>query len=475
MFFTGEGTFSSDLVATLVALTLLALPFALGLGAGTLVAKSPLSRRLRLASLIALALALAALSLAIASRSDRLSLWEPLFATLLALVGAALCAFAPAGRRLRTVARLTAGLLLGALVAELGLRAAGGPTEHLPPPHQARLFAEVTNRDPPCNVIFPASTRLGPSEARGLPVVLHLGDSMVAGAGVTHEERFVSQLAARQPDAHHVNLAAVSAGPDVYLLAMRRWIPALRPARVVVYLFVGNDLFDLDVRYLCCASGGLLLDASDAPRARCETPSWKIPLKMLLATSPPPFSLRVLASSSRVAALALSLSLRAQNALSLRGFANLSGTLSPSAMRPRWPLFAARLRAMQREAQRAGVPLTFVVLPHRQTVEHSLGITPSGGNPLWSDLTAARAGHERFVSLARETGAGVLDAWSLVRDDLQREGPGGVFAEAYPGDVHFSAAEHARIAAWLDASLTRYGGTTTQRAPPTQLSPGAQH
>lgn len=448
MFHTGEGTFSSDALATLVALVMLALPVALGLQLGALVRRHLARRMHRWALLVVCACAPLALAAPLVARSNTSLFWDVLFA--------ALC-FLPAALLGRDGSRSRVGLqlVLGVMLAEVALRALTPPVSVASPaPHRARLSMEITNRDPPCRVLYPdAEVLRSESEVHDArPVVMHLGDSMVEGAGVAREEAFPAALGSLQPAVRHVNLGVGGAGPEAYLFAFERWASALRPRLAVVYVFLGNDLFDLEREYLCCAGGPLYRDAAVPPTPRCPAARWAVPLKTHLATSPAPFALRALAANSAVAWHLQRLVQSVPDALYRRGFHLVEGAHESASLTPRWNLLARRLQALARSSATRHIPVLVVALPSRHTLERSLGREPHGFD-YWGDRESGESAQHRVVSEAHAAGLDALDAWEPVRTGVALHGLDAFFANRYPGDVHFSPLGHRAVAAWLAPAL----------------------
>ena len=460
MFSTGVGTFASDVGAITFALALLLLPALLGLLlAAGLRALFP-DRRRQLRTAAPLAVGPVALALAALPHLNAVSFWDLLGAALGVSVGVALGMAQPPGRVVVGGGQTAGRLLVGLLVAEAIVRVALPPPGATPPPHDARLFVAVTGRDPPCNVLFPPTEAPSDRTETGAPerpTVLHIGDSMVAGIGVPAAENFVADLGAAQPGVRHLNLGAVGAGPDVYLLALARWIPRARPRLAVVYLFAGNDMFDLNARYLCCPTGGLLRDEGGQLAPRCPTPRWNIPLKLHLVSSPTPYVLRVLAGVSRVAGHLLDVAIWLQRDAFRRGFGIVASPGDRASLRPRWDLLAPRLRGLAATAAEHRTRLLVVVLPSRTTLERTLGLD-AVANDYWGDRARGEAGHRQMVATARAAGLDVIDAWDFVRAAMQGDGVDALFARGYPGDVHFSALGHRRLAAWLLPALQARGG-----------------
>jgi lysophospholipase L1-like esterase len=460
MFSTGDGTFSSDLAAIAFALALLLAPVVLGLLiAAALRALLP-SRRAQLLWTPPLVLSPVALSLVAIPHINALSFWDVLIAGLGVAAGLTLGMLQPAGGRASSGLRAGGRVLVGLLIAEVIVRVALPSAGSVPPPRSARLMVPVTNRDPPCNVMVPTEAELrerSSSGAPGRPTVLHIGDSLVAGIGVPASENFVADLNTAQPSVRHLNLGSVGAGPDVYLLALSRWARAAHPRLAVVYLFAGNDLFDLNAHYLCCPQG-LLRDEGARLTPRCPTARWNIPLRAHLANSPPPFVLRALAGVSRIAGHLLTFVARVQQDVFRRGFGMVPSPNDPASQVPRWGLFERTIRAIGATAAEQHTPLLVVVLPSRTTLERTLGL-PALANDYWVDRARGEAGHRRIVATAREAGLDVLDAWDFVREAMRRDGVEALFAREYPGDVHFSPLGHRRLTDWLLPALRARGVT----------------
>lgn len=342
-----------------------------------------------------------------------------------------------------------------------------------PPAREARLVVSFSNRDPPCEAIFPDATGFIEARTDGLgdraAKVVHVGDSMVWGNGVERDEAFPALLGKLQPGVAHVNSGSPAAGPDADLLIAERWVEHARVALVVVYFFMGNDVHDVDRAYTCCGMGPLLDWEGAEPHPRCDRLEWTFPVGVLLSASPPPYPLRVAAGVSSFAAHATaSFDTINRWILSKQLFNVNFGTWEQLPMEERFGKIERILRALRDDLKRDGVPLLLVVLPFRQTLERAHGIEPSG-NDVWVTFEDARAGHQRVVDIARGLGVDVLDAWPLLDEAIAREGVAKWFAEDYPGDVHFSAAGHRLLAEWLLPQLERRGiGSERRDGPPSQ-------
>ena len=371
--------------------------------------------------------------------------------------GAVLVMALPEGRVRRGVTGVLGGTLVGIALVEIVARVVLPAPQAVPSPRQARWSVPMTNRDAPCNLMYASAHEVEQQLSEGRPdrpAVLHIGDSLVAGVGVRREETFVADLGVAQPGVRHVNLGAAGAGPEAYLVTLNRWTAA-RPGRLaVVYVFTGNDLEDLGAPSLCCEGGPLLRSVAGRLEPRCPSPRWSIPPMMHAVTSPPPFALRALAGSLRVADALMRLTVWAQQSFGRRGLGSLARGRPPT-QGGEWEQLTPVLRALHATAAARRTPLLVVVLPSRATLERSLGRTPEGKD-YWGDLPRGREAQQRVVDLSRAAGIDTLDAWDPVRAAFEREGPP-LFAREYPGDVHFSALGHRVFTAWLRSALEARG------------------
>jgi lysophospholipase L1-like esterase len=270
--------------------------------------------------------------------------------------------------------------------------------------------------------------------------VLHLGDSMTWGAGVPSTDTFPAQLGALEPESLHVNAGIPAIGPDGYLALAHRWLPVFRPDLVVVSVFAGNDLIDLDSPYPCCEWGPLLTYDGPAPSLRCPTArgleSRGLPLEWLRSTSPPPYLLRTTAAVSAFSAYATAAFLRAERRAPTIGE---DVTLAH---------FGAIVAALRDESRTQAAELAVVVLPPRAAL----------ASPSPRETVGFRTGAS-LVDVARREHILVLDAWDLFEAESLTRGVDPLFADA----VHFSRVGHEIVASWLHRNLpaatARRGGT----------------
>ena len=260
--------------------------------------------------------------------------------------------------------------------------------------------------------------------------VLHIGDSMIWGAGVQPTDTFPARLGALEPESLHVNAGVPAIGPDGYLALARRWLPVLRPELVVVSLFAGNDLIELDSPYPCCEWGPLLAYDGPAPSLRCPTArgleSRSLALEWLRSTSPPPYLLRTTAAVSAFSAYATAAFLQPERHAPTIGedvtLAHLGSIVA----------------ALRDESRTQGAELAVVVLPLRASLA-----SPSPRATVGFQTGAS------MVDIARRQHVLVLDAWDLLEAESRARGVDPLFADA----VHFSRAGHEIVAAWLHRNL----------------------
>jgi len=317
-----------------------------------------------------------------------------------------------------------------------------------PPPAEARLTFTPEELGQGCTALYPEryaellSWRFeGAREARWR--VLHLGDSMVHGTGVGAERAFPALLTRRRPEVFHVNGGFPGVGTDCHLLVVRAWGEVMPVDLVVLHVFLGNDVVEMDRAYVCCADGPLLAYDGGLPRARCPEPRWRFPLPVLLARSPAPYPLRVATGFSTFARHAVP----AWAALAPRNRVRRDGIDQGGlGQASHWAHFEAALRGIRDELARRGTPLAVTLLPYRRALE--------AAEPASTPSSEVR---RRVREIAGRLGLSVLDAWDLFFEAVRADGAGRWFSDRVPGDVHFSAEGHERFARWLEEQLTSRG------------------
>lgn len=342
-------------------------------------------------------------------------------------------------------------LTLGALCALVGLGAVEAASHLLstPPPGFPPLAELTTTLDPQARARahvrrFALSSELlcaalggGLAQMDGArlqlpdgtqPRVLHLGDSMTYGSFVGPHETFVAALSRMEPHVVHLNGGLPGTSIDAQLALARQNLPRIKPNRVVVHYFAGNDLDELERTYACCGDGTLFAPGSDPPQQRCPPFVWTSPRSMArwyLTHSPPPLLLRLATPQSFAARRLAGLWVRAASTAS--GEQELSGEAALAR-------YQVVLGALVAEARAYGADTVLAAMPLR-------GAAPDAPALGWAADIAARAGVP-FVSAPPEllgVAAGATGVGNYV-DDPER-------------DVHLGAAGHVRYAEWLHGHL----------------------
>lgn len=433
-------------LAWAVAIAMMLGPPVVGAVAGWLL------RRLRRGIGVAVGVGLALAPIALAPRLPAYSPYDVLCVGWLAAAGFAAARFArgPIPRGGIATALVTLSLGLGAL--EWWARS--GVASALPKATTApflRWRFEPADRDFPCGALVPPESGVVQGFRRFLPGpipprvpgrrrILHIGDSMTEGMDVPAAETFAGLLNARRPSEEHLNLGVAGTGTDYHLLIARRWLPRLRPDEIVLHVFPGNDIDEMNRPYVCCGDGPLLHRDGDRITEACPQPAWRVSTSRLLRQGPSPFPLRVLATRSELAHL-LVYHFERWLAIHVRG-GIVESEDAPGD-------FCAALRAIGEEAARAGVPLTVAIMPNRIGWD---GTVPQ----LMPDN---RATYDRALACARSTGLRVIDAWPVFEAAWHRD-PGAPIFQSDHFNSHFRALGHRMYADWLEASVWPAPGLT---------------
>jgi hypothetical protein len=425
-----------------IAALLIALPVAVGAAlGGSLRRLLPDRVRTRRAILALLSLALVIAPPLVLARRPWISVYDPLLAALLGAAAAAWMAWPERHAKTpRTVVALSSTVLLASLgCAEAWVRARA---ESMPKarPRDVRLWMEPNERDHRYGPLFPDEVggawfyrypRHALPSGEGKRRIVHLGDSMLESADVPSGTEATALLEERRPGEVHYNLGISATGPDVYLAVLRRWIDRIRPDEVVVHVFPGNDVTDIDRPFLFC-DGGPLLDASLA--SRCTASKWYGPPGLLFLLDPPPFSLRLLAERSDLAA-----------AVNYAWQGRIRYHVDPSEL----GALELRLRDIVRElasiAARRAIPLTVVALPVRPEFFYEVFVP-----------------RQRVVDALVATGARVLDAAPAFEAALQ-EHPDRRLFQASPRNPHFDVDGQALYADWLESEVWGRGRAIRDR------------
>lgn len=295
--------------------------------------------------------------------------------------------------------------------------------------------------DPRCALLHTSgliADRLNVAAGQELPRILHLGDSILEGAGVAWEETATAELNRIDSRVAHHNFGAAGSGPDFQLLMLRRVLNEMTPAQVVLHVFPSNDLSDLNQSYACCPEGPILLDDGANLTARCPTPRWRFS-KTSALLAPPPAALRLAAVHSLAAGHAWSAISHVQY--------RLASWLPPASMEQPHVLFDWIVRAMKEGVENRGTTLVAVVVPLRSDLERH---ARDPGDPA---LAESLAHHSRVVGVLKRVGIPVHDAWPLFEEALRSEPSDSLFIDP-PGDPHFSPRGHELYAQWLHARFS---------------------
>jgi hypothetical protein len=419
--------------AAALALLFIALPLALGWGAGRA------GRRLRgcgarsrwlLAALLLAAVVVGATLPWVATVAP----WDLIAALLLLVWGLWIGLRDPALRWDRKNLALTAGsTTLSLLLMELLLRwLAPAPPGFAPPAGLIRMRDREVRSD--WATLYPDAypgefARLTRAARAARVRVLHVGDSMVAAFEVRQSQRFVSLLDGPAGTAH-VNAGVQGTGPDFHYLVIRRWTRRLRFHQVVQYVFPANDLIDLETPHETCPGGLLLRYGSGPPRARCAKPpedpfsAWSR-YRSAWRARPCPYPVLAAAGFSVLARHLCGLRLRR---LLLR---------SPLDANRAMTRLARILRTTRALLNARGVAYTVVVLPYRGTLADR------------SHRRLSRSADAEVLALVRRLSIRTLDASKALRDPVRRQGPAPFFAD----DIHFNARGCRLVADWLKRRL----------------------
>jgi lysophospholipase L1-like esterase len=336
---------------------------------------------------------------------------------------------------------LAAGALAAGLAGlEIGFRTLLPEPRRYPPASSAHFLFVATNEQEPCRAIDISRRPAWLEARRGGQIregerVLHLGDSIVFGSGVEGDEAFPAVLEQLDPGYAHVNGGVAGSSLDVQLVVLRTWIDRIKPSRVILHFFTGNDVDEMDEPFPCCDMGPFLSYDGGRITPNCPTPRWRLPKSALIAQSPPPYLLRVATGVSTVARHSLRAFEVASLSLARLWDQRVQSSPRSDSEEQAWSHLELALRTVRDDLASRGIPLTLSVVPSRSGLEAQ--------HPEQSRFWLIR---ERMIRVAGALGIPVVDPWGFFQDIVAREGGGTVFL---PADVHFNAEGHRRYARWL--------------------------
>ncbi len=276
--------------------------------------------------------------------------------------------------------------------------------------------------------------------------VVHLGDSMVFGTGAGGPSAaFPSWFDRWDSDRRHINAGYWGTSADTQWLAARRWLTTQAPDVVVHYVFIGNDIHEMDRPSVCCGMQPLLV-YGDEPSPRCESAIWKVPVRERLVSGPAPYFVRVFAQRSAAAVQLAS------------GFARLGSWLGSAGVFGEWYgrlknareegflHFSIVERALRKDVELAGSEIIVVLLASRQVTATALGRDPVAID-MWEG--SGVAAHDRVRADLREGGFELIDTVEFFEELVEDPHRAKWFARDVPGDFHLSPEGHERFAEWL--------------------------
>ncbi len=327
------------------------------------------------------------------------------------------------------------GSVAGLILLEIGARMVPPPPLFLEPMGEMRFLSQQLGPAPAEELAYPAlyprqmQGRLAQAQA-GVPVVLHVGDSMVQGTTVGLANTFVAELDRLDPGRSHVNAGVDGTGPDHYFLLIQNWIKQLQVDTVVLHLFPANDLMELDQGQRSCRGESLLTYGDGRVQARCAEPDSQAPFWLAPAFAQAPYAIRLLSHHSAAARLIQEALLRVQKAM-----------VSPSGD------FASEhlgqvLQALGDSLAERDIRLVVTVLPFRGQLEDP-------------DAQPESTRTERAQTLAtcRELELQTLDLEGHFQALVDEKGAEALFLDEIPGDIHWSTAGHAAVAEWLSERI----------------------
>ncbi len=367
--------------------------------------------------------------------SGRVGLWDAVAVTTVAAAVAVL--WLDPATAWRRAARIAFGTLLGLVILEVALQVIDWPHPIVPPERSlpitlapGGLAARLVLAEPGYCVpwqggVLPDSRCRAPPVPTERPVVLHIGDSNLAGTGVDPQQRFTALLRSRGVEFVHLNTGLGGTSVDVQAHVARQWLRRLPVAAIVLHAYACNDLEEIHRRRLWCRGESPLVRRRGQVELRCERPDPASDTpRVWLRYSPPPFPMLVLARWSALSAVAVA-------------WFNATATADPNMSDAAAEAgYADGLQVLLKTAAKANVPVAAVLMPIRDDL-----CGPHG-----------RAHHQTLRRMLTAAQVPFLDMAPSFDATVRRLGAAARFVEVPAPDPHPNAAGHEAIAAAIAAA-----------------------
>lgn len=429
------------MLAGLLATLFIVVPLFFGWGLGLAASSAPIMRRRAPRALVWLLPVLGAAAL---FRLPPFGLWEASLAGVFCALGLRSGLRGVRWRQLPiSFACWAIPLLATALLLEVAVRLVLPSPPDVGGLYQSGFFGPV--RGWQCAAIYKTTPEQLISDASELPTIMHVGDSMVAGAFVDHSATFVRELDRRAraapggPRMTHLAVSASGASLDTEVLMALHTLDAIPTPRLVVLYFNHNDFHEIDEPVACCDYGPLFAYTDQGAHPRCAARSSYFSPAGKAELSRPPLVLRLLARWSAAAAYLSKLLVAIPGAPRIWP---LETTIARGALH-----YAEVLRYFRDALRARGIELVVVLLPHRDAI----GDGPHDAAFFPAELIVQN--HERAAAIVKSLDIPHFDAWPYFDALVRAQGDSAWFVNDPPGDVHFNAKGHAALAGWLETSL----------------------
>jgi len=267
------------------------------------------------------------------------------------------------------------------------------------------------------------------------------GDSFTFGLGVDDGQTFVDGLNRyRAGGRRYLNLGVPGYSTDQEYLYMQKVLPKLRPERVILVVYLANDLFDnsLDYplqaayakpRFQANARGELLLLNTPVPRAPKPAAQQALDSKRLLSGD---------CEGTWLGRVAVHSALLRRVARLLQSCADEDTGLA-ARLTPYLELFDVLLAQIQASLKDSATDLTLVLLPGRSLIER-----PGGGSAAYQEAL------RRSILAVHADDTDIIDLTPLLQQAAGAE-PGTLY---YPHDGHLTVRGQQRVAEGLGRIFT---------------------